>query len=164
MPAPVPDRFTATVVADEEIALVAPTDHPPVREPLVRIQDLDGVRLVHFTPENGLGARLVRSFSKAGIRPEGARAQASGVLNRCQQDWVERLARAAEAEAGSLRADPLGCTGCGRGPCRSRRLPRAPVHLVWSRDSRSGRLYRRTAETRPPGPSSRRGGVPIGRP
>lgn len=70
MPAPVPDRFTATVVADEEIVLAAPTDHPIARQPVVRVQDLDGVRLVHFAPDNGLSTWLDRSFTKAGVRPE----------------------------------------------------------------------------------------------
>ncbi|MFV8183370.1 MULTISPECIES: LysR family transcriptional regulator [unclassified Streptomyces] len=70
MPAPVPDRFTATVVADEEIVLAAPTDHPLAGRPVVHIKDLDGVRLVHFAPDNGLGAWLDRSFTKAKVRPE----------------------------------------------------------------------------------------------
>jgi DNA-binding transcriptional LysR family regulator len=70
MPAPVPGRFTATVVADEEIVLAAPTDHPIARQPAVRLQDLDGVCLVHFAPENGLSAWLDRSLTKAGVRPE----------------------------------------------------------------------------------------------
>lgn len=70
MPAPVPDRFAATVVADEEIVLAAPTDHPIARQPVVRIQDLDGVRLVHFAPDNGLSRWLDRSLTKAGVRPE----------------------------------------------------------------------------------------------
>ncbi|CAG6398479.1 DNA-binding transcriptional LysR family regulator [Actinacidiphila cocklensis] len=70
MPAPVPDRFTATVVADEEIVLAAPTDHPIARQPVVRVQDLDGVRLVHFAPDNGLSTWLDRSLTKAGVRPE----------------------------------------------------------------------------------------------
>jgi DNA-binding transcriptional LysR family regulator len=70
MPAPVPDRFTATVVADEEIVLAAPTGHPIARQPVVRVQDLDGVRLVHFAPDNGLSTWLDRSLTKAGVRPE----------------------------------------------------------------------------------------------
>jgi DNA-binding transcriptional LysR family regulator len=70
MPAPVPDRFTATVVADEEIVLAAPTDHPIARRPVVRVQDLDGVRLVHFAPDNGLSTWLDRSLTEAGVRPE----------------------------------------------------------------------------------------------
>jgi DNA-binding transcriptional LysR family regulator len=70
MPAPVPDRFTTTVVADEEIVLAASTDHPIARQPVVRVQDLDGVCLVHFAPENGLSTWLDRSLTKAGVRPE----------------------------------------------------------------------------------------------
>jgi len=70
MPAPVPDRFTATVVADEDIVLAAPTDHPLARQPVVRVPDLDGVRLVHFAPGNGLGTWLDRSLAEAGVRPE----------------------------------------------------------------------------------------------
>jgi DNA-binding transcriptional LysR family regulator len=70
MPAPVPDRFTTTLVADEEIVLAAPTDHPMARQPVVRMQDLDGVCLVHFAPQNGLSGWLDRSLAKAGVRPE----------------------------------------------------------------------------------------------
>jgi DNA-binding transcriptional LysR family regulator len=70
MPAPVPDRFTVTVVADEEIVLAAPADHPMARQPVVRVQDLDGVCFVHFAPENGLSTWLDRSLTKAGVRPE----------------------------------------------------------------------------------------------
>ncbi|MEV6791660.1 LysR family transcriptional regulator [Streptomyces sp. NPDC051320] len=70
MPSPVPDRFTATAVGDEEIVLAAPTDHPIVRQPVVSVQDLDGVRLVHYAPENGLSTWLDRSLTKAGVRPE----------------------------------------------------------------------------------------------
>lgn len=70
MPAPLPDRFTTTVVADEEIVLAAPKDHPIARQSVVRIKDLDGVSLVHFAPENGLSAWLDRSLTKAGVRPE----------------------------------------------------------------------------------------------
>jgi DNA-binding transcriptional LysR family regulator len=70
MPAPAPDRFTATAVAEEEIVLAAPADHPMARQPVVRMADLDGVRLVHFAPENGLSTWLDRSLAKAGVRPE----------------------------------------------------------------------------------------------
>jgi DNA-binding transcriptional LysR family regulator len=70
MPAPVPDRFTATAVADEEIVLAAPRDHALARQPVVRVPDLDGVRLVHFAPGNGLSTWLDRALTKAGVRPE----------------------------------------------------------------------------------------------
>jgi DNA-binding transcriptional LysR family regulator len=36
----------------------------------VRMQDLDGVCLVHFAPQNGLSGWLDRSLAKAGVRPE----------------------------------------------------------------------------------------------
>ncbi len=70
MPAPPPGRFTVTVVADEEIVLAAPTDHLLTRQPAVRLRDLDGVRLVHFAPENGLSSWLDLSLAEAGARPE----------------------------------------------------------------------------------------------
>ena len=69
-PAPAPDRFTATAVGEEEIVLVTPTDHLLARQSMVRLQDLDGVRLVHFAPENGLSRWLDRFFAEAGVRPE----------------------------------------------------------------------------------------------
>jgi len=70
VPAPVPGRFTTTAIAEEEIVLTAPTGHRLVREPTVRIQDLDGAPLVHFAPENGLSAWLDQSLTRAGVRPE----------------------------------------------------------------------------------------------
>jgi len=70
VPAPVPNRFTTTVVADEEIVLTAPTGHRLVRRSTVRIADLEGAPLVHFAPENGLSTWLDQSLSRAGVRPE----------------------------------------------------------------------------------------------
>ncbi len=70
MPAPVPDRFTTTAVADEEIVLAAPKDHAIAAQAAVHLRDLDGVRLVHFAPDNGLSTWLDRSLTKAGVRPE----------------------------------------------------------------------------------------------
>lgn len=70
VPAPAPERFTAGVVAEEEVVLVAPTDHPLARQPVVRVQDLDGVDLVHFAPENGLSIWLDRFLTEAGVRPQ----------------------------------------------------------------------------------------------
>lgn len=70
MPEPVHDRFTATEVVVEEIVLVASVDHPLAQLPVVRLQDLDGVRLVHFAPHNGLSGWLDRSLAEAGIRPD----------------------------------------------------------------------------------------------
>jgi DNA-binding transcriptional LysR family regulator len=70
VPLPVPDRFTTSVVADEEIVLAAPSGHPLARQPSVRIQDLEGARIVHFSPENGLSGWLDRSLAAAGIHTE----------------------------------------------------------------------------------------------
>ena len=70
VPLPVPDRFTTSVVADEEIVLAAPSGHPLARQPSVRIQDLEGVRIVHFSPENGLSGWLDRSLAAAAIHTE----------------------------------------------------------------------------------------------
>lgn len=70
MPGAVPERFTSTVVADEEVVVATPTDHALARRPAVRMQELDGERLVHYAPENGLSSWLDRSFSAAGIYPE----------------------------------------------------------------------------------------------
>ena len=70
VPLRVPDRFTTTEVADEEIVLAAPSGHPLAQQPTLRIQDLGGARLVHFAPANGLSGWLDRSLTRAGIRPE----------------------------------------------------------------------------------------------
>jgi len=70
VPAPVPNRFTTTAVADEEIVLTAPTGHRLVRRSTVRIADLEGAPLVHFAPENGLSTWLDQSLARAGVRPE----------------------------------------------------------------------------------------------
>jgi DNA-binding transcriptional LysR family regulator len=69
-PGDAPGRFTAAAVAEEEIILAAPSGHPLARQPDVRIQDLDGARLVHFAPENGLSGWLDWSLTRAGVRPE----------------------------------------------------------------------------------------------
>jgi DNA-binding transcriptional LysR family regulator len=70
VPLPVPDRFTTTHVAEEEIVLATPSDHPLARRPTVRMPDLDGAQIVHFAPENGLSGWLDRSLSSAGIHTE----------------------------------------------------------------------------------------------
>jgi DNA-binding transcriptional LysR family regulator len=67
---PVPDRFTVSLVADEEIVVAAPSGHPLARQPSVRIQDLEGAGIVHFSPENGLSRWLDRSLAAAGIHTE----------------------------------------------------------------------------------------------
>lgn len=68
--APVPDRFTVTAVAEEEIVLAAPTGHPLAEQPTVHLADIDGVPLVHFAPQNGLSAWLDQSLTAAGVHPE----------------------------------------------------------------------------------------------
>jgi DNA-binding transcriptional LysR family regulator len=70
MPAPVPDTFTTTPVADEEIVLTTPTGHRLAQQPTVRIHDLEGAPLVHFAPENGLSAWLDQALTRAGVRAE----------------------------------------------------------------------------------------------
>ena len=69
-PLPVPDGITTSVVADEEIILAASSDHPLARQRSVRMRDLEGARIVHFAPENGLSGWLDRSLAKAGIHTE----------------------------------------------------------------------------------------------
>ncbi|MDO0929618.1 LysR family transcriptional regulator [Streptomyces sp. TG1A-8] len=70
LPDPPSDRFQVTAVAEEEIVLAAPTGHPLAQRAALRIQDLDGAPLVHFTTDNALGAWLDQSFARAGVRPE----------------------------------------------------------------------------------------------
>lgn len=70
MPASVPDGYTCTVVADEEIVLVAPANHPLAQQRCVRVTDLDGVPLVHFASENGLSGWLDHALAQAGVRPD----------------------------------------------------------------------------------------------
>jgi DNA-binding transcriptional LysR family regulator len=64
------DRFKITSVAEKKIVLAAPTGHPLAQKATLRIQDLEGAPLVHFTADNGLGAWLDQSFARAGVHPE----------------------------------------------------------------------------------------------
>ncbi|MBO1756643.1 LysR family transcriptional regulator [Allobranchiibius sp. CTAmp26] len=66
----VPQRYRIFVVADEEIVLVAPSDHPLAARPAIPLRELDGVGLVHFAVENNLSAWLDHSLAEAGVRPE----------------------------------------------------------------------------------------------
>lgn len=68
--APSVGGFTITPVAEEEVVLAAPAGHPLAEQAAVRLADLDGAPLVHFAPDNGLGAWLDQSFARAGVRPE----------------------------------------------------------------------------------------------
>lgn len=70
VPGPMPDRFTSVAIADEEVVVTAPLRHPLASRSSVRLKDLDGVPIVHFTSDNGLGTWLDLAFAKAGVRPE----------------------------------------------------------------------------------------------
>ncbi|MFI7347255.1 LysR family transcriptional regulator [Streptomyces sp. NPDC049936] len=70
MPAPVPEPLVVTSIADEEIVLTTTANHPLAQQVGVRLQDLDGLPLVNFTPENGLGTWLDQSFAREGIHPK----------------------------------------------------------------------------------------------
>ncbi|MGW7632764.1 LysR family transcriptional regulator [Streptomyces griseoincarnatus] len=70
LPDPPSDRFRLTAVAEEEVVLAAPTGHPLAQRASVRIQDLDGAPLVHYTAHNRLGAWLDQAFARAGVHPE----------------------------------------------------------------------------------------------
>jgi DNA-binding transcriptional LysR family regulator len=70
VPLPVPDRFTTAIVADEEIVLAAPSNHPLAKRRTVRVPDLEGARIVHFARENGLSGWLDRSLAQAGIHTQ----------------------------------------------------------------------------------------------
>ncbi|MDJ1131181.1 LysR family transcriptional regulator [Streptomyces iconiensis] len=68
--APSAGRFTITAVAEEEIVLAAPVGHSLAGQEAVRLEDLEGVPLVHFAPDNGLSTWLDQSFARAGVHPE----------------------------------------------------------------------------------------------
>lgn len=68
--APSAGHFTITALAEEEIVLTAPTGHVLAERPAVRLEDLDGAPLIHFTPDNGLSVWLDQSFARAGVHPE----------------------------------------------------------------------------------------------
>ncbi|MEY9862104.1 DNA-binding transcriptional LysR family regulator [Catenulispora sp. GAS73] len=70
LPAPVPQGYVTSVIADEEIVLTAPVGHRLAAAGDVRLHELDGEALVHFAPENGLRDWLDRSLADAGVRPE----------------------------------------------------------------------------------------------
>jgi len=70
LPGPADGRFTATVIAEEEIVLTAPRDHRLAGRTSVELPELDGEDLVHYAPDNGLSSWLDRSLSAAGLRLE----------------------------------------------------------------------------------------------
>lgn len=70
LPAPVPQGYVTSMIAEEEIVLTASLDHPLALSGDVHLQDLNGMALVHFAPDNGLHDWLDRSLAEAGVRPE----------------------------------------------------------------------------------------------
>lgn len=68
--APSTGRFTITAIAEEEIVLAAPVGHLLAERSAVRLEDLEGAPLVHFTPDNGLSSWLDQSLAHAGVHPE----------------------------------------------------------------------------------------------
>src|SRR4051812_1353572 len=70
LPAPVPQGYVTSAVAEEEIVLTAPVDHRLARSGSVHLQELEGVALVHFAPDNGLRDWLDRSLADAGVWAE----------------------------------------------------------------------------------------------
>lgn len=72
LPAPVPGRFTATPLAEEEIVLALHVGYPLVEQETIRLADLDGRPLVQFASENALSGWLDQSLARAGVRPETA--------------------------------------------------------------------------------------------
>jgi len=70
LPAPVPQGYRTSMIAEEEIVLTAPVDHPLAGSAEVQLQDINGLALVHFAPENGLRDWFDRAFADAGVRPD----------------------------------------------------------------------------------------------
>jgi DNA-binding transcriptional LysR family regulator len=68
--APSAGHFTITALAEEEIVLTAPSGHVLAERSAVRLEDLDGVPLIHFASDNGLSVWLNQSFARAGVHPE----------------------------------------------------------------------------------------------
>jgi len=68
MPGPVSERYVSTAVTEEEIVLTTSADHPLASVGTVRIEDLDGVALVHFAQDNGLSDWLDHVLARHGVR------------------------------------------------------------------------------------------------
>jgi DNA-binding transcriptional LysR family regulator len=94
MPAPIDARFTSTALGEEEIVLVAAVGDPLTEREAVGLQDLDGIRLVHYAAENSLSGWLDRALAQAGSRP------------------VVTVRTAVTAAAPQLAAAGLGVTVC----------------------------------------------------
>lgn len=135
MPGPQPERFISTAVGEEEIVLTAPTNHRLAEQPAVRLEDLEGVPLVHYAPDNGLSAWLDRSLARAGVHPEtvmrtsvtaaapqlaaaglgvavcpvsAVSAGFPGVVRSFSPRWVRQLVALTPAEPDSLAARFIG--------------------------------------------------------
>ena len=67
-PGPVPERHTVAPVAEEEVVVVAATDHPLAARSGIRWTDLDGAEIVHFATTNALSAWLDHALAQAGIQ------------------------------------------------------------------------------------------------
>jgi DNA-binding transcriptional LysR family regulator len=72
MPATVTHGFVATPLTDEEVVVTAATSHALAPRTSVRLEDLDGLPLVHFAVHNGLSSWLDEAFAAAGVRPQVA--------------------------------------------------------------------------------------------
>lgn len=70
LPAPVPPGYVTSMITEEEIVLTASLDDPLALSGDVHLQDLNGMPLVHFAPDNGLHDWLDRSLAEAGVLPQ----------------------------------------------------------------------------------------------
>ncbi|WP_406140135.1 LysR substrate-binding domain-containing protein [Streptomyces sp. NBC_01089] len=164
-------RFTVTAVAEEEIVLAAPAGHPLAERSAVRLADLDGVPLVHFAPDNGLGAWLDQSFARAGVQPETVMRTSvtaaapqlaaaglgiavcpvsavshgfTGAVRSFSPRWVRELAAVTSAEP-----DPLVARFIGDLRGHGVRVPRGVRTQLAPDATRTGRASDRDAMTGP---------------
>ncbi|QYN36517.1 LysR family transcriptional regulator [Pseudonocardia sp. DSM 110487] len=60
--------FETTTVAEEEIVVALPAQHPLASRPAIRPRDLQGQPFVHFTPENRLGTWIESHLDDVDLR------------------------------------------------------------------------------------------------
>lgn len=72
LPGPVPDRFSSTILAEEEIVLALHFGYPLVEREFITLADINDRPLVQYAPENELGGWITQALARAGIRPEAA--------------------------------------------------------------------------------------------